>query len=144
MANEKIREYAKASGIKLWQIAEALEIGDQWLSRKLRNELPEDETDRIIEIIDELRNSKSDRRIGKPPLRHCNWSKGWTPIAEIGVRRNHLIEIGHNPDDPYTPYCVQFGGNGHYFATLEGCYAYCEGRHWLPSIRRFEACQYGK
>ena len=91
MANEKIREYAKASGIKLWQIAEALEIGDQWLSRKLRNELPEDETDRIIEIIDELRNSKADRRIGKPPLRRCNWSMRSIGRSEKASRRANRL-----------------------------------------------------
>ena len=31
MANEIIREYAKASDVKLWQIAEAMGITDQWL-----------------------------------------------------------------------------------------------------------------
>lgn len=144
MANEIIREYAKASDVKLWQIAEAMGITDQWLSRKLRNELTETETDRIMGLIDEVRNTKAQRGLRKPPLKRCNWSEGWTCIKELCVRRNCLVEIGYNPDDPHTPYCVQFGGSGHYFKTLDGAYSYCEGRHWCSSSTRMRECNYGE
>ena len=93
MANEIIREYAKASDVKLWQIAEAMGITDQWLSRKLRNELTETETDRIMGLIDEVRNTKAQRGLRKPPLKRCNWSEGWTCIKELCVRRNCLVEM---------------------------------------------------
>lgn len=42
------------AGVKLWQVAERLGINDGNLSRKLRRELPEEEQDKILEIIQEL------------------------------------------------------------------------------------------
>lgn len=51
MYNQKIREEAKASKVMLWEVAEQLGITDGTLSRKLRRELPEDEQQRITEII---------------------------------------------------------------------------------------------
>lgn len=54
MANQDIRRTAAGSGVKLWQIAEALGIADCNLSRKLRKELSREEKDRIFAIIKEL------------------------------------------------------------------------------------------
>ena len=56
--NQKIREYAKEKGVKLWQVADELKIADGQLSRKLRYELSEAETDQIIEIIDLIADRK--------------------------------------------------------------------------------------
>ena len=53
-ANTIIRTRAKEKGVKLWQLAAALNINDGNLSRKLRFELPEDERQRILSIIDEI------------------------------------------------------------------------------------------
>ena len=53
-ANEVIRTHAKKQGVKLWQLAAALHINDGNLSRKLRFELPEDEQQRLLSIIDEI------------------------------------------------------------------------------------------
>lgn len=53
-ANEIIRKHAKNQGVKLWQLAAALNINDGNLSRKLRFELPEDEQQRILSIIDKI------------------------------------------------------------------------------------------
>jgi hypothetical protein len=52
--NIDIREKAKASGVKLWQIADKLGINDGNFSRKLRKELSESEKARVFEIIAEL------------------------------------------------------------------------------------------
>lgn len=52
--NQDIRDAAKKSGIKLWQIAEKLGIWDATLSRKLRKELPQEEKEKIFGIISEL------------------------------------------------------------------------------------------
>ena len=52
--NTDIREKAKASGLKLWQIADKLGITDGNFSRKLRKELSESEKARVFEIIAEL------------------------------------------------------------------------------------------
>lgn len=52
--NKDIRHHAARRGVKLWQIADALGIADSSFSRKLRKELPDEEKNRIIAIIDEL------------------------------------------------------------------------------------------
>lgn len=52
--NQDIRDAAKKSDIKLWQIAEKLGIWDATLSKKLRKELPQEEKEKIIGIIAEL------------------------------------------------------------------------------------------
>ena len=52
--NDAIRNAARANGIRLWQIAEKLGVNDGNFSRKLRRELPEEEQQRILGIINEL------------------------------------------------------------------------------------------
>lgn len=54
MSNQDIRRTAAGAGVKLWQIAEALGIADCSFSRKLRKELPQEEKNRIFEIIKDL------------------------------------------------------------------------------------------
>lgn len=54
MTNLEIRRAAGGAGIKLWELAEALGVADATLSRKLRRELPNDEKQRVLEIIDRL------------------------------------------------------------------------------------------
>lgn len=52
--NSLIRETAKQKNVKLWQIADALGMNDGNFSRKLRHELPPEETEKILALIDEL------------------------------------------------------------------------------------------
>ena len=54
MCNKDIREFAKNHNVKLWQIANKLNINDGNFSRKLRTELSEDKKAEIFKIIDEL------------------------------------------------------------------------------------------
>ncbi len=54
MKNTDVREAAKRAGVKLWQIADRLGIADGNLSRKLRHELPAEEKEKIMDIIQEL------------------------------------------------------------------------------------------
>lgn len=54
MVNQDIRRTAAGSGVKLWQIAEALGIADCSLSRKLRRELPAEEKAKIFSIIKQI------------------------------------------------------------------------------------------
>ena len=54
MKNEKIRTAAKDAGVKLWQIAERVGLTDSNFSRKLRRELPDEERERILRLIDEI------------------------------------------------------------------------------------------
>ncbi len=59
MANQKIREYAKKKNVKLWQIADELNMSDANFSRMLRHQFSEDKTAKIIQIIDKIaKNNK--------------------------------------------------------------------------------------
>lgn len=51
MCNIDVRCAAAGSGVRLWQVADALGIADAQLSRKLRKELPDEEKQKIFEII---------------------------------------------------------------------------------------------
>jgi excisionase family DNA binding protein len=53
-ANQTIRKLASAKGVKMWQIADAIGMWDTAFSRKLRHELPEQEQQKIMEIIEQI------------------------------------------------------------------------------------------
>ncbi len=52
--NNAIRQAAKESGVRLWQVAERCGLTDGNFSRKLRCELPKEEQARIIGIIHDI------------------------------------------------------------------------------------------
>ena len=54
MKNNEIRQAAKAAGVKLWQVADAVGLNDGNFSRKLRHELPDEEKQKILTIIRQL------------------------------------------------------------------------------------------
>ena len=54
MTNREVRLTAAGAGVRLWQIAEVLGIADYTLSRRLRRELPAEEKQKILEIIEDL------------------------------------------------------------------------------------------
>lgn len=56
--NEHIKSHAKDRGVKLWEVAYRYGITDATFSRKLRRELPTQEHEKIIEIIDDLAKEK--------------------------------------------------------------------------------------
>lgn len=56
-----IREAAVKAKVRLWQIAQALDINDGNFSRKLRKELPGEEKEKILGIIAQL--SKENREV---------------------------------------------------------------------------------
>lgn len=58
-ANMKIREKARNSGVRLWQIADALGMQESLFSKKLRKELTEEEQENILSIIDDLAKGAS-------------------------------------------------------------------------------------
>lgn len=49
--NKKIRAELKKTGLKYWELARLLGVSDATLCRRLRDEIPEDEQDRIVELI---------------------------------------------------------------------------------------------
>lgn len=58
MKNNDIRNMALMHGVKLWQIAERLEITDSYFSRILRKELPSEKKEHIFKIINEIVNER--------------------------------------------------------------------------------------
>ena len=60
MHNNEIRAAAKNAGIFLWEVAEAYGINDGNFSRKLRKELPKEEKDKILAIIDKLSKERQE------------------------------------------------------------------------------------
>lgn len=58
MYNREIREAAKRADVHLWQVAEVYGVNDGNFSRKLRKELPWEEKEKILEIIDRLAQEK--------------------------------------------------------------------------------------
>ena len=57
-ANLRIRQAAAERGIRLWMVAEQIKMKDSNFSRKLRHELPEEEQERILAIIDQLASAR--------------------------------------------------------------------------------------
>lgn len=56
MNNLRIRQAAAQARIKLWELADAMRITDSTLSRKLRKELPDDEQERILTVIQRIKD----------------------------------------------------------------------------------------
>lgn len=59
MKNKEIREKAKTANVRLWQIADALNITDGNFSRKLRKEIDSMEKEKILKLIDVLKEGKN-------------------------------------------------------------------------------------
>lgn len=58
-ANTEIREAAKRAGVRLWQIAAEIGVNDGNFSRKLRRELPNEEKEHILNVIQQLSAEKA-------------------------------------------------------------------------------------
>lgn len=54
MRNQDVREKAIESGVRLWEIADALGMTDATFSRKLRKEFSPEKKQEILSIIDNL------------------------------------------------------------------------------------------
>lgn len=58
MANKKIKDALERSGLMKWELADLMNISPNYLSVKLRHELPEDEQQGILKMI----NAEAERR----------------------------------------------------------------------------------
>lgn len=54
MSNKEIRDYARIKDVKLWKIADKLNLCDSNFSRLLRHELSDEKKAEIKDIIDKL------------------------------------------------------------------------------------------
>lgn len=62
MTNRDIRDAAREANVFLWQIADRIGVNDGNFSRRLRKELPPDEKEKIMRIIDDLAQER--REVG--------------------------------------------------------------------------------
>lgn len=54
-ANQDIRKSLAETGLRQWQLADAFGIREEYLSRKLRKELPEEEKRELLLVIESLK-----------------------------------------------------------------------------------------
>lgn len=59
LANADIRAAARGASVRMWEIADRLNISEPSITRKLRHELPQAEKDRIFSIIEEIAKEKA-------------------------------------------------------------------------------------
>lgn len=58
--NIRIRDAARKNKVKHWEIAYAPGVSESVLCRKLRRELPADEADKILEVVERISKEKED------------------------------------------------------------------------------------
>ena len=58
-ANTELRARLKAESVPLWLIADQLKIHESTLIRHLRHELPEQEKQRILSALQEIRTTRA-------------------------------------------------------------------------------------
>ena len=54
MKNKDVRSAIADAGLRMWQVAEALNIADTTFCRKLRRELSDEDKERVYAVIAEL------------------------------------------------------------------------------------------
>lgn len=59
MSNMDIRGYLKTHRVPLWRLADALNIHENTLIRRLRHELPDDEKERLRALVDTIAKETS-------------------------------------------------------------------------------------
>lgn len=60
--NQELKSYARRNGVRLWQIAEKLNISEATMTRLLRRELPEEVKCTIIDTIERLLNEREQEK----------------------------------------------------------------------------------
>lgn len=63
MSNEKIRQALKDHGVRQWELAEALKIGESVFSRMLRHGLSENEETYLLSVIEAIAAGKTRDKI---------------------------------------------------------------------------------
>ena len=58
LSNNEVRKKAKEQGVRLWEVAEVLNISEPTMTRKLRKELPTAEKERILSIIEDIASGR--------------------------------------------------------------------------------------
>lgn len=58
LENTAIRTRAKAKGVRLWELAEFMGISEPTMTRRLRRELPAEQQEEMLALIDEIAAEK--------------------------------------------------------------------------------------
>ena len=58
LQNQDLRTLAKSKNVRMWQIADYLNVSEMWVSRKLRHELDKTEKEKFISIINKIVESR--------------------------------------------------------------------------------------
>ena len=58
LENTAIRTRAKAKGVLLWELAEIMGISEPTITRRLRRELPAEQQEEMLALIDEIAAEK--------------------------------------------------------------------------------------
>lgn len=66
LANSDIRSTAKTKGVRLWEIAEFLKVSDPTMTRMLRRELPNEEKQQFLSIIEEIASKRGQTEVTTP------------------------------------------------------------------------------
>lgn len=53
--NDEIKKYAKSQGVKMWEIADFLEINESVFSKKFRYEFSMEEKNHVVNAIDKIK-----------------------------------------------------------------------------------------
>ena len=56
--NLVIRNKARMCNVRLWEVADAMKVHESFFSKKLRKELPPQEQNEILSIIDDIAKKK--------------------------------------------------------------------------------------
>ena len=60
MKNQDVRRKAAGAGLKLWEVAQEIGLSDSSFSRKLRQELPQEQKEKIFDAICKLSREVSE------------------------------------------------------------------------------------
>ena len=58
LENTAIRTRAKEKGVRLWELAEIMGISEPTMTRRLRRELPAEQQEEMLALIDEIAAEK--------------------------------------------------------------------------------------
>lgn len=58
MSGAEIKEEIQRAGLKLWQVADAYGVTDSYFSRLLRKDFTDEQTEKILSIINELKGEE--------------------------------------------------------------------------------------
>lgn len=58
LSNQEVRDYARRNGVFLWELAARCGVNDGNFSRKLRQELPREDQQHLMALVDEIASDK--------------------------------------------------------------------------------------